>query len=158
MGCSFTNTEWYSCYMFIYTSYNRTHIENAYIYIYILTQSWTGTKVFTSSNPQFSAPVPRPGVNGMERMWQRHGSDQMSFWQFTHNRLYLVIIFANTISHINHIIDKRKQIIWNARNALDVTFKFVNGCRVYSARIRNCLIFSRCQYRCFKHIEHEIIK
>ena len=30
----------------IYTSYNRTHIENAYIYIYILTQSfWTGTKV-----------------------------------------------------------------------------------------------------------------
>ena len=30
----------------IYTSYNRTHIENAYIYIYILAQSfWTGTKV-----------------------------------------------------------------------------------------------------------------
>ena len=30
----------------IYTSYNRTHIENAYIYIYILTQSFrTGTKV-----------------------------------------------------------------------------------------------------------------
>ena len=30
----------------IYTSYTRTHIKNAYIYIYILTQSfWTGTKV-----------------------------------------------------------------------------------------------------------------
>ena len=46
MGCSFANTEWHShC---IYTSYNRTHIRNAYIYIYIdiLTQSfWTGTEV-----------------------------------------------------------------------------------------------------------------
>ena len=30
----------------VYTSYNRTHIRNAYIHIYILTQSfWTGTKV-----------------------------------------------------------------------------------------------------------------
>ena len=34
----------------IYTSYNRTRIKNAYIYIlyiytYILTQSWTGTKL-----------------------------------------------------------------------------------------------------------------
>ena len=35
-------------YIYIYMSYNRTHIMNAYtsIYIYILTQSfWTGTKV-----------------------------------------------------------------------------------------------------------------
>ena len=50
MGCSFANTEWHSrCiykYIYIYTSYNRTHVRNAYIYIYILTQSfWTGTKV-----------------------------------------------------------------------------------------------------------------
>ena len=31
---------------YIYMSYNITHIRNAYIYIYILTQSfWTGTKV-----------------------------------------------------------------------------------------------------------------
>ena len=29
-----------------------------------------------SSNPQVSAPVPRPVVNGMERMCQRHGSDK----------------------------------------------------------------------------------
>ena len=29
-----------------------------------------------SSNPQVSASVPRPVVNGMERMCQRHGSDQ----------------------------------------------------------------------------------
>ena len=30
----------------IYASYNRTHIENAYVYIYILIRSfWTGTKV-----------------------------------------------------------------------------------------------------------------
>ena len=30
----------------------------------------------TSSNPQVPAPVPRPVVNGVERMCQRHGSDQ----------------------------------------------------------------------------------
>ena len=30
----------------------------------------------TSSNPQVSALVPRPVVNGMERMCQRHGSYQ----------------------------------------------------------------------------------
>ena len=50
MGRNFASTEWHTCCMYIYTSYNSTHIKNAYIYIYIymyvLTQSfWTGTKV-----------------------------------------------------------------------------------------------------------------
>ena len=32
----------------------------------------------TSSNPQVSALIPRPAFNGMERMCQRHGSNQNS--------------------------------------------------------------------------------
>ena len=32
----------------------------------------------TSSKPQVSALIPRPGFNGMERMCQRHGSNQNS--------------------------------------------------------------------------------
>ena len=32
----------------------------------------------TSSNPQVSALIPRPAFNGMERMYQRHGSNQNS--------------------------------------------------------------------------------
>ena len=32
----------------------------------------------TSSNPQVSALIPRPDFNGMERMCQRHGSNQNS--------------------------------------------------------------------------------
>ena len=65
----------------IYTSYNRTHIENAYIYIYIYINRASGREQRssggnTSSNPQVSVPVPRPVVNRMERMCQRHGSDQ----------------------------------------------------------------------------------
>ena len=50
MGCSFPNTEWHSrciyiyIYVYIYTSYNRTHIRNAYIYI-LIQSFWMGTKV-----------------------------------------------------------------------------------------------------------------
>ena len=33
----------------------------------------------TSSNPQDSALIPRPAFNGMERMCQRHGSNQNSY-------------------------------------------------------------------------------
>ena len=68
-------------------SYRRAYI---YIYIYLLTQSWTGTKVIRKKhipNPQVSAPVPRPVVNGMERMCQRHGSDQTP----TYDRVFLKI-------------------------------------------------------------------
>ena len=63
-------------------SYRRAHTHtHTYIYIYILTQSfWLETKVIsggnTSYNPLVSAPVPRPVINRMERMCQRHGSDQ----------------------------------------------------------------------------------
>ena len=83
----------YTPVVYIWTSYNRPHIWNAYIYIayiyciYILyiyiyqhrasrpePRSSGGN---TSSNPQVSALVPRPVVNGMERMCQRHGSDQI---------------------------------------------------------------------------------
>ena len=61
-------------YIYIYTSYSRTHIRN--IYIYINTELLDGSSGGnTSSNPQVSALVPRPIVNGMERMCQRHGSD-----------------------------------------------------------------------------------
>ena len=60
------------------------HIEEhiyIYIYIYIYIHRASGRKQRssrgnTSSNRQVSAPVPRPVVNGMERMCQRHGSDQ----------------------------------------------------------------------------------
>ena len=50
------------------------------MHIYISTQNFgTGTKVIRRKHivqPQVSAPVPRPVVKGMERMCQRHGSDQ----------------------------------------------------------------------------------
>ena len=90
MGCSsFANTEWH--FRCIYTSYNRTHVRNVYIYIHTHTHIYIYIYIHkhrasgreprssggnTSSNPQVSALVPRPVVNGMERMCQRHGSDQ----------------------------------------------------------------------------------
>ena len=62
----------------IYTSYKRTHIENAYIYMN--TEFLDGDKGHQEEihhpNPQVSAPVPRPVVNEMERMCPRHESDQ----------------------------------------------------------------------------------
>ena len=33
----------------------------------------------TSSNPRVSTLIPRPTFNGLERMWQRHGSNQNSY-------------------------------------------------------------------------------
>ena len=36
----------------------------------------------TSSNPQVSAFIPRPAFNGMERVCQRHGSNQISHLPF----------------------------------------------------------------------------
>ena len=56
-------------------------IEGIYIYIYIYQYIASGREPRssggnTSSNPQVSALVPRPVVNGMERMCQRRGSDQ----------------------------------------------------------------------------------
>ena len=55
--------------------------RKAYIHIYIYKHRASGREQRssggnTSSNPQVSAPFPRPVVNGMERMCQRHGSDQ----------------------------------------------------------------------------------
>ena len=47
----------------------------------------------TSSNPQVSAPVPRPVVNGMERMCQRHGSVQPP-----------VLLFQSQNSFVNQFI------------------------------------------------------
>ena len=66
----------YICiYMHIYTSFNRTRIRNAYIYVYIYKHRASGRERRSSggnstSNPQVSALVPRPVVNGMERMCQ----------------------------------------------------------------------------------------
>ena len=62
----------------IYTSYNITHIKNAYIHIYKYRASgWEQRSSWGNTpNPQVSAPVPRLVVNGMERTCQRHGSDQ----------------------------------------------------------------------------------
>ena len=34
----------------------------------------------TSSNPQVSALIPRPAFNGMERMCQRHGSNEKMYF------------------------------------------------------------------------------
>ena len=52
-------------------SYNRNHIKNA------SGRAQRSSGWNTSSNPQVSATVPRPVVNGLERMCQRHGSDQI---------------------------------------------------------------------------------
>ena len=71
----------------IYTSYNRTHIDNAYIYtlyiyslslsiyiyIYINTQLLDGNK---GHQEETHHPTHRLVVNRMERMSQRHGSDE----------------------------------------------------------------------------------
>ena len=67
--------------LFVVTLTITVHLIYTYIYIYKHRvpgrepRSSTGN---TSSNPQVSALVPRPAVNGMERMCQRHGSDQTS--------------------------------------------------------------------------------
>ena len=58
---------------------NSTIYIEEHIYIYINRASWREQRSSggnTSSNPQVSAPVSRPVVNGMERMCQRHRSDQ----------------------------------------------------------------------------------
>ena len=65
-------------------SYRRAHI---YIYIYTYKQRASGREQSSSggnisSNPQVSAPVPRPVVNGKERMCQRHGRDQTPTFLF----------------------------------------------------------------------------
>ena len=63
----------------IYICYNRQNSYKECVYIYINTASGrepSSPGGNTSSNPQVSALVPRPVVNGMERMCQRHGSDQ----------------------------------------------------------------------------------
>ena len=75
----------------------------AYIlYIYIYINRASGRELGssggnTSSNPQVSAPVPRPVVNGMGRMCQRHGSDQ------THTLLFESIV-CNSISTVVQFI------------------------------------------------------
>ena len=53
--------------------------RRAYMYIYrhrTSGQEQRSSGGNTSSNPQVSAPVPRPVVNEMERMCQRHGSER----------------------------------------------------------------------------------
>ena len=63
--------------------------------------------MYVSSNPQVSAPVPRPAVNGMERMSQRHGRYQtptVLFESKTHksinsySKTYAVIAKVKTIA------------------------------------------------------------
>ena len=79
MGCGFTNTEWHSCCMYIYVLLENSYRECMYIYLYqhrASGQEQRSSGGNTSSNPQVSVPIPRPVVNGMERMCQRHGSDQ----------------------------------------------------------------------------------
>ena len=39
---------------------------------------FTSNPINTSSNPQVSAIIPRPAINGMERMCQRYGKNQNS--------------------------------------------------------------------------------
>ena len=65
----------------IYTSYNHnSYKECIRIDKYILTQSsWTRKRSSgrqTSSNPQVSALIPRPFIDRMERVCQRHGINQ----------------------------------------------------------------------------------
>ena len=67
---------WHSRCVYIYI-YNNSYKKCTYIYINRASgrepRSSGGN---ASSNTQVSALVPRPVVNGMERMCQRHGSDQ----------------------------------------------------------------------------------
>ena len=75
MGCSFANTEWHPIVQ------QNSYKKCTYIYIYINKHRASGREPRSSwgntlSNPQVSALVPRPVVNGMERMCQRHWSDQ----------------------------------------------------------------------------------
>ena len=67
-------------------SYNECIYIYTYIYIHIYINRASGREPRSSggktSNPQVSALVPRPVVNGMERMCQRHGSDQTPTFLF----------------------------------------------------------------------------
>ena len=90
----------------VYTTYNRTRIRNAHththIYIYILTASVReprSTGGNTSSNPHVSALIPRHVVNGMERIYQRHGSDQTPTILFESKN--------NASSHLYNISSRR---------------------------------------------------
>ena len=67
--------------LYIYIRPATELIQGMHIHIYIInTELLDGNQGLsggnTSSNPQVSALVPRPVVNGMERMCQRHESDQ----------------------------------------------------------------------------------
>ena len=57
----------------------------------------------TSSNPQVSALVPRPVVNGMERMCQRHGSDQTPTLLFE-SKNHVSIHLYNTIYAVEEFL------------------------------------------------------
>ena len=50
----------------------------------------------TSSNPQVSALITRPAFNGMERMCQRHGSNQFMHYTLAVEE-FLVSIISNSV-------------------------------------------------------------
>ena len=94
----------------VYMTYNRTPIRNVHTYIYIhiyqhRASGWEprSSGGNTSSNPQVSALVPRPIVNGMERMCQRHGSDQTPTFLFE-SKNHVSIHLYNTIYAIEEFL------------------------------------------------------
>ena len=99
-------------------SYRKAYIY-VYIYIYISTQSfWTEQRSSgenTSSSPQVSAPVPRPVVNGMERICQCHGSDQTSTLLFEFKNHVSINSYSITyaVEEILLSIIPKSVIVWS---------------------------------------------
>ena len=97
-----------SIYIYIY-------IYIIYIYIYISSQLLDGNKghqdeTHHPTHRQVSAPVPRPVVNGMERLCQRHGSDQTPTLPFESKNHVSINSYSVTYEMV-HCVNKRARIL-----------------------------------------------
>ena len=82
----------------IYTSYNKTHIRNVYIYMYILTQSfWTGTKVIRRKH--IIQPTGFGACSSTCCQW--NGEDVPAPWErpYSHPPVRVQNSYVNQFSH-----------------------------------------------------------
>ena len=122
----------------VYTSYNRTHIENAYIYQHRASgreQRSSGGN--TSSNPQVSAPVPRLfKLSYLIIPWNNSRCDYLMLYdaciQYQWDsiaRCVGVVLQSRSILY-NRIITPKTSVwdpLYNVRQALPELFRYITG-------------------------------
>ena len=146
----------------VYTTYNRTRIRNVYIYIYIYIyiNRASGRKPRssggnTSSISHVLALVPRPVVNGMERMCQRHGSDQTPTLLFE-SKNHVSIHLYNIIYAVEEFLSviPNSVIVWSLQ--YNVFFATIDRCSVIPGMYRWSMMIKLIQFRDMLIMEHVV--